>query len=207
MPLQPNLMTWAPGAHGFVALLALTGGLARYSERADIFKSSVQETEELLQKIRRAITAELEENIGKYFEKHVRPEPTMILDAHHKQHYREIVHSPVGSDHFRETLQRFIDEGSGSIRHYVEVARAHRNWCFWARLRRWIVFVLALWEVLCAASFVTLPKLFGTSFPDAAIAWSFAPTLLAVVLFFICGFGLLVQQDVIDGMRSRIQSL
>jgi hypothetical protein len=187
--------------------VVLGGGLPRYSERADIHAKAVQETEELLLKIGQRITNRLEDTLGDLFREDEAGAPTVIISGEGSQpltpSYRERVASPLGSDRFREAVRAFMEGNTEPIIHYRSISDAHTKWCRWAQGRRWGVYLLALWEVVCAGTLGVLGSIAGWGVTNQQVLWSFFPTSVLVLWFFMSEFMLIRQQDVIDDRRNR----
>jgi uncharacterized membrane protein len=208
-----TLLTTVLGGHTALALAAVAGGLARYSERVDLYSKSIRETEDLLAKMRRRLTISLEERIDPFFvQDEVAVDPTIFghsLDptSRDRVSYREKPSSPVGTDRFREVVASFIEDETDLTMDYQETARAHRRWCSFATIRRWDVALLAVWELVCVGTIGFLGKILDVSLPDWVLQWSFAPTGVLIGLFLVCLVVLMVQQDVIDRKRSAYPGL
>lgn len=202
-----ELAKLALAAHGAVALLSLGGGLARYSERADLYTKVMQETEALLGRMRQEITTSLEGALGDLFTDQLRGTPTVIVDPTASPTYSERPVNPVGSDRFRECLRGFVDGKVVAMIDYHETVRAHSLWCAWARLRRWDVYILTVWQIVCVAALTLSGNIIGTALPDQLVGWSFLPTGVGVLGFLLSELGLLLQQDVIDAKRNRYPGL
>jgi len=207
----PNLVALGLTAHGAVALVVLGGGLPRYSERADVHAKAVQETEDLLLKIGLRITSRLEDALSELFREDEAGAPTIIIGGEATEpptpSYSERVASPLGSDRFREAVRGFMESNLEPIIHYKAISDAHDKWCRWAQGRRWGVYLLALWEVLCAGTLGVLGSIAGWGVTERQVVWSFFPTSALVLWFFMSEFMLIRQQDVIDDRRNRYKGL
>lgn len=207
----PDLLTLGLTAHGAVALVVLGGGLPRYSERADVHGKAVQETEELLSKAGHRITSRLEEALGDVFREDDGGAPTLIVTGRESEGpratYSEKASSPLGSDRFREAVRTFMVGNTEAIADYRAIADAHRTWCRWAQRRRWGVFYLAFWQLVCLGGLGVIGKIGGMAFTQRDVLWSFGPTGVLVLWFLLSEFMLIRQQGVIDDRRDRYHGL
>jgi hypothetical protein len=100
-----------------------------------------------------------------------------------------------------------MEGNTKAIVHYRAVSDAHSRWCSWARRRRWCVYLLAVWEVVCVGALAVLGQIAGRAFTEREVLWSFAPTLVLTFWFFLTEFMLIGQQDTIDDYRDRYKDV
>lgn len=192
-----EILTWTLGIHVGVIPLAVAG-FYKYTDRTDIFKRSIAEADDLLQRMREHAADALEEKLSPVFQRS-RTEPLIVTPFQ----YSERPTNPIGSDAYREAFREFIDMTSGVLIDYGQALKARTRWCRWARLLSWTVYLFALWEVVCVALFGLVGKLLDVTLPDRLAVWSFAPTALLVLFFFLSQGIMLRQHDVIHNFKER----
>lgn len=193
--MPEDMLAWGLGAHAVVLPLSLAG-LYRYSDRSNLFKKSLGDTDDLLARMRTKVASAIEEELAPVFRR-AEGEPR-IVSPHG---YSERPTDPVSSDAFREAIHRFVHSEVDALADYEQVYRSRNRWCHWARMLSWTVLVLSFWEVVCVAVLGLLAKFFGIQIADGVVAGSFAPTTVLVLNFFICKAVLLRQQDVIHDYK------
>jgi hypothetical protein len=194
-------LLWGFSAHGVVFPLSLIG-LYRYGDRTEFFAKAVGDSGELLVRIRGRVAEELDRELTPVFQDSDGEPSTVGPDD-----YSERGTNPIGSEAYREALFRFIEAEAGTIVDYGRTCRARRRWCSWARFLSWNVLALAFWEVLCVALFGGATTLFELQIPAHIVRWSFGPTAVLVVFFFVSQAILLRNHDVIHDSKNRYGKL
>jgi hypothetical protein len=192
-----DLNLWALGVHGAIIVPSLVA-LYRYSDRTEMFAKTMRDMEDLSDRMRAGITADLEDELGLVFGQSEGEPRTVTMEG-----YSEKPTNPVGSDEYRQALRRFVDGSSKALVDYYGACRARRTWSRWARLLSWVVLLLVLWQAICIATLGGAGKLIALSIPETATRLSFLPSAVFVMLFFLCQVVLLHQHDIIHESKNQ----
>ena len=197
-----ELASWVLGVHGTIFTASLVA-LYRFSDRTQLFEKTVGDMDDVLARMRRRIRGALEEKLSPVFERS-EGDPTILPNP---PSYKERAQNPVGTETFRMALNAFLREKCEFLAHYREMLRARHRWSSWARGQSWVVLVLVVWELLCVVAFGLFGKLFGLEMPRWTLGWSFTPTGVLVVVFFLCFVICLIQHDRIHEHKTRYHAL
>lgn len=199
--MAADMLPWTIGVHGTIFTISLVG-LYRYSDRTGMYSKAVGDMDSLLARMRSHVVAAFENGLQDVFLRSEGEPKTVSIDG-----YTERSTNPLGSDEFRQALNKIVEGDVDILVDYWKTYRASKTWGVWARILSWSVLILAIWEVICVAGFGLGPKLFDFTIPDPLLRWSFGPTIFLVILFFVCQVGMLNQHDVIQNSKSKYHEI
>jgi hypothetical protein len=184
---------------------ALLGGAflayLKYGDRTEVFKRSLEGTDELLRRMRQQIVADLGERLGEVFRGN-EAAPSVIIRPDGGA-YTEQCTNPVGGERYKECVRDFIEGSDEALVDYRLAFTARQSWCFWAKGLSWCILALIVWEAIVAGSSGLLDRICSIPISDWVLEWAGAPTAMMVAACLVVAAFCLRRHDTLQKVRLR----
>ena len=152
----------------------------KWGFRSGDFRVWFEDTDKILNNIRRRIAIGLWEKLKPVFDSADSAVSSEILDADGR--YFETPVDPKRNEGYQnalfDSLLDFIENNADQMVHYRVLLSTRRAWCSWTRYLSWSILILVIFEVGGLSLIGGVDKLLGRYLPDWIIYCSFLPTAL-----------------------------
>lgn len=196
-----ELLTLALSVHSGV-LMASVAAFYKYGDRSSFAKNLVENARETKQALRYRIAEQLRECLRPVFEDVDVIDVSPILDASGDPWSEEAV-NPAGGEKYRDALADFLNSEADAVGDYRTMRIIVPRWEAISCVRSWLVLLTVIWEGLALALIGSLEKLGGYKIRESLLEASLAPTILAVLAFFVAsGFMMYLHDQILRLARQ-----
>lgn len=173
------LVNAAAATHAAI-LVAAMAAYYKFGDRTDVIAKSLQGTENSVRELRRYIAGDLAETLRA----DLNPSSTVatIIVEPSMESYIERPADVFAGERYRDSVRRFVEASTNHLVDCRILVSLRDTWIRWARRLSWLILGLVIYEAVIAGLLALGDRMAVFVFPDAAIKWASAPTVLVAVL-------------------------